>query len=920
MIPEPAHSTSLIAALPGWLILLLAAAFAAAWIILHRLEARRKRPSFELKNNAPRWAVGVLALWLCLHALSRIVALATNWPWILLALLGATAVEAVPELYRVERKAIKPELGKYLAALRMTAVLLVFLILAQPVIERYVIRTFERYVVILFDQSASMHLEDPQRNAEELLDLAVFYGILNPRDFEEAPESVEQLLAAVTPQQRERIEAIAKLERRQIANRVLAGEDRDGLAAGLGRRYEVRRVDFAATPRIVEDQGEDEDSDDLVAREWRQLTNLSAALEYPLENFPPEQLAGVILISDARDTAGGHAEGAAIQLGLRAAPVYPLLIGSRQPRLDLAVVGVDAPEDIFKGERLRAEARLKLYGVAGREVKVVFKRENQEIDTRAVSVPEDNDTYRTTVEFNDEPETDGIHAYSVEIEPVADEAVTENNAWRFQTAVSEDRTNVLLIDHRPRWEFRYLRNLFYGRDKSVHLQYVLSRPDTIAFPDDRQPEPRPPVVASASRPFGEAEADRLPALREEWRKFDVIIIGDVPPQFLTETMLEHIEHCVNERGTALIVIAGPNYMPHKFDSPILQRLLPVEYTTATQSFFASPEPVFRLQPTMEGRQHPIMRLAPSLTESERLWSNLPNLQWRYAEANAKPAATVLAYAQPPRSEIDEEFVVADRDPGDTSRRIRELSEVQRRNSLIVAHQFGLGRVLMFNFDRTWRLRYRVGDLLHHRFWRQIMTWGAGENLRAGSQFVRLGTDRITYSPEDPVRVAARVLRPNYTPVLDDRIALEVFHEQARIATHTMRYRPQSQGMYDVEIGPFAEPGRYRIALSGSTADQIVEWEEAGPVETEFLVATAYNPVEIGEFSVDHKTADRIAAASGGEIVTPRYIEQLNEAFGPGSEGEPQRADITIWDHWLILLALLALLTAEWLLRRKGGLP
>ena len=66
----------------------------------------------------------------------------------------------------------------------------------------------------------------------------------------------------------------------------------------------------------------------------------------------------------------------------------------------------------------------------------------------------------------------------MKIDPVEGELFPNNNEWDFDTAVSDDRTNVLIIDDRPRWEFRYLRNLFDSRDKSVHLQYVLLHPDT----------------------------------------------------------------------------------------------------------------------------------------------------------------------------------------------------------------------------------------------------------------------------------------------------------------------------------------------------------------------------------------------------------------------------------------------------------
>jgi len=122
--------------------------------------------------------------------------------------------------------------------------------------------------------------------------------------------------------------------------------------------------------------------------------------------------------------------------------------------------------------------------------------------------------------------------------------------------VTDDRTNVLVVDSFPRWEFRYLRNLFYGRDKSVHLQYVLLNPDRITGQGDR-----PAVAASASRPFGQAEATRLPASAAEWRKFDAIIIGDIPPAAIDDGTWRDIRQAVSERGSLLISWPVPGISP-----------------------------------------------------------------------------------------------------------------------------------------------------------------------------------------------------------------------------------------------------------------------------------------------------------------------------------------------------------------------
>ena len=161
---------------------------------------------------------------------------------------------------------------------------------------------------------------------------------------------------------------------------------------------------------------------------------------------------------------------------------------------------------------------------------------------------------------------------------------------KLEVAVTDDRTNVLLVDSVPRWEFRYLRNLFYGRDKSVHLQYVLLNPDEI-----QGQQAVPAVPASASRKFGEAEATRLPETFEEWMKFDVIMVGDVTPASLPAQTWETIEKAVSERGAMLVVMAGPRSMPHAHQSEVVKRLLPLEFLPGTDAVFDGPEEAFAVR-------------------------------------------------------------------------------------------------------------------------------------------------------------------------------------------------------------------------------------------------------------------------------------------------------------------------------------
>ena len=74
-----------------------------------------------------------------------------------------------------------------------------------------------------------------------------------------------------------------------------------------------------------------------------------------------------------------------------------------------------------------------------------------------------------------------------------------------------------------------------------------------------------------------------------------------------------------------------------------------------------------------------------------------------------------------------------------------LSEREKRQAVVVRHNYGFGRVLFVGLDSTWRWRYKVGDLYHHRFWGQVVRWAASDQmLPAGNKYVRFGTREPVY--------------------------------------------------------------------------------------------------------------------------------------------------------------------------------
>jgi hypothetical protein len=775
------------------------------------------------------------ALWGFVILLGKGLELDTFWAVWVIPLIGALGAELVFWSYRYERTSISPGRGRWLTALRLAELAILLWILLQPVWSRYVEREIEREVILMIDDSASMDLVDDGETKTRL-------------------ELAQEKLAA------------------------------SGVLEELDGKVGVREV-RSARRALLEDT--------TVVEGWDQATDLAGGLETVLDQVPPDQLAGVILLSDGRHNRPGSVEDVARRFGILDAPVAVIPSGSENPPKDAAIISVKSPDSVYLGDRIRVGALLKFDGYRGKKARLQLFAGDEELESREISIPQDR--YREEVKFRHAPESDGVGEYRLVLSALEGERFDNNNAWEFQTVVSDARTNVLLIDRRPRWEFRYLRNLFYGRDQSIHLQSVLLEPDRISGHNP------PKVVASATRPFGEANATDLPESEKEWRKFDVIIVGDVGPQDLSDEQWSILDGCVKERGALLVLVAGPESMPHAFGSEVVRNLIPVKYEASQRTFYGGDER-FRFSLTNAGRNHPITAQVEGQFKNERLWKEFPEIRWRHPVDGLQPGAEVLLYAgqeTEKRKRIDSAASL-DKALGEVAERRKREAE----NALLVTRQTGSGKVAMLLADRTWRLREGVGDVYHHRFWGQLVRWGAGPNLRAGDDKVRLGTDQLTYTGDDKVKIMARLRDGELNPLMDENLIATVKHESGEVTEVPLAPRENSNGLHEALAGPFRRPGNYEVTVR----DQVV---------TTFRVVGALSAVELSETTLNRPLLESIASMSGGRVFDGEGA--LADLFLRGDETRTELRETSLWDIWPVFTLLAILLMVEWVMRRRGGL-
>jgi len=636
------------------------------------------------------------------------------------------------------------------------------------------------------------------------------------------------------------------------------------------------------------------------AAAWRSATDLAAALRQVDEDHP-KNLSGIVVLWDGRHNAEEPVQALSGKLKQNGTPVVSVLIGSQRVPKDAAVSGLEVPQTIMVGDKAAIKGAIKLDGYRGEEVVVRLMRGPDEVGRKTIKVPEDR--HRDKVEFSDTARQVGTYNYKLEILSAAGaplkESVTVNDSAEKAVSVTDDRIKMLLVEAQPRWDFRYLKNLFAGPDKLVQLQYLLTQPTRLA-----DAPPAPPVRVSASHPYGQFEGTLLPENEKEWMKFDVILLGDVSPATLNKETIDILDKFVHKRGGTLIVLAGADYMPHAYGDTKLAEMLPMRTEKIDGSLRQGPEPGYRVRLTDDGSEHVVMKQLPG-QDSAEFWRSLPEMRWRHPKVRAKDGAVRLAYAENAYQKRNQN--------------VSDQERMERDNCLICYHTYGAGKVMMLSFDETWRLRYRVGVAYHHRFWGQVVRWAADEKLPAGTALVRLGTDHLRYDVGQPVAIKARLLDEKADPVLDRDVQAKVYRGDKLVSSVDLQPKPDMPGRFEGQLGAELDAGVYRVELAGKTVDGLLSGGELKKVETEFSVSASKTTSELLELTADATIPDQLAKATKGEVVSPIEAEKIVSLMGPKSAAIPDSSNFLLWDTLPVLLLFLVVGSGEWILRKKAGL-
>ena len=607
---------------------------------------------------------------------------------------------------------------------------------------------------------------------------------------------------------------------------------------------------------------------------WR--TRLAPALEETLRRTTGRPLAGIVVVSDGRTDSPPDRD-LIRRLLAAAAPVQVVPLGASEPIGDTAIGRVEAPRRAFARDAVPILVRLDNRGRSGDfRLELVDEENGRILDTTDIQIDSEAESIDAVLTARPNSDAGGVvegeRRWSVRIVG-GDDLVPENDLASIPIELIDRPLRVLFIEGGPRWEYRYLKNLLV-REPSIESSVML---------------------LSADRDFaqeGNTPLARLPRDFAEFSQFDLVILGDLPSNFLTEGRQEAIRELVERRGGGLILLGGPRSMPESWEETPLADLLPFsggfDLDRHATPMMASPTPVaerlgvLRLADEASGEGWP-----EDLTDPTFGWSQLQWVQ-RIDRERIKPTAEILAEAVP-----------LDGSKSDIT-------------PLVITMRYGAGQILYIATDEIWRWRYGRGEQLYERFWVQLLRLLGREAVESDLPI------RIIAGPDQtelgrPVLVTVDLLDSSLGVDPPETVLVEAFDQEGNVL-RTIELSASGQSSWS---GSWIPDGL------GAVAHRIAEPVLAVLAGDQSALVEVVRPDdELRLADADHPLLEALANETGGSIheivdsTDPRpVLDRIHEAI-------PNRAIITetplrerIWTSPLFFTLLLLLAALEWSGRR-----
>ncbi len=656
---------------------------------------------------------------------------------------------------------------------------------------------------------------------------------------------------------------------RYDAVREFLKDNRDWLAS-LAEKHHLHFYSFDEKPLLTSlenlEKGEAPEGE---------YSDISGSLESVLADYNSGEVAGALLFSDGVEIKPGSSDADSSALWRRLAeqklPLYTFGVGGDKPLPDVAVRDVLYDGFAFVHNKISIEVRVSSRGFASSKTDARLTVEGKPLQVQPVELPKDGEV---RLVFTFTPDKVGRRIYRVSVPAPSGDAVPGNNTRSFIVNVLRDKIRVLHVCGHPDYDEQFLRQ-HLKRNPSIDLIsfFILRTYDDLQYV-----------------PENELSLIQFPTLQlfdEELHTFDLVIFQNFTYKgYEMEQYLNNIRSYVQGGGGFLMIGGDLSFGLGRYIGTPVAEALPVEIFPDDPGFDERP---FKLRPTEEGLQHPVMQFTRSPESDRAIWNDLPELLGLNLGLLSRADAVVLA--EHPK-----------------------LRQGGKPAPLLVAGSYGKGRALAFAADSSWTWNFvnsgKGKDARYYgAFWNNAIRWLIHDpELR----YLKISSSKEECAPGEKLRLALEASDKNFQPRADTRLIVtgsssdgnEILREEVTTG---------EDGRANLQVNAPAAEGLFVLRVEAP--------DEPGLEDAEAPVFVHSSGRELEEVGVDFEYLKTAAKESGGEFFKlPLKMEADDLDLARGKSIRiGKKKDIPLWDSSFVLFTLVLLAALEWWWRRRRRL-
>jgi hypothetical protein len=335
-------------------------------------------------------------------------------------------------------------------------------------------------------------------------------------------------------------------------------------------------------------------------------------------------------------------------------------------------------------------------------------------------------------------------------------------------------------------------------------------------------------------------------------------------------------------------------------------LLPVDVGRRMQF----PEAGVRLRLTRDGWLQPWIRLRPDEAGEEQRLGEMPEFLTINPAGYVRPGAVVMA-------------------------EVEDSAGVQW--PALVVQRFGRGRTGALCIGDLWRWRLseglkslqqpevptataaesvsteKAGDDLsdHARACRQMMRWLVADVPRR----LEVGATEDTESGSSGMKLTAVVRGSDFEVSENADVRFSVTAPDGQVFELTGVPSDTESGTFEATLVA-AQEGGWQMSVKAVVSDDA----KAEPLTAVAGWASQPNQKEMQSVRINRSGLEDLATQTGGRVLELDEIEDLVSALPQSKAPLTEFWSWPVWHSWWVFLIIVGCLTADWTMRRRGGLP